>query len=141
MASEIAGADDLPVAIREQLCEFTSDVQPGCMSDGLDLPKGEDGFPEIPDVVKSNCELHVALEALPSLPGSRVPAKTSMSANHSTSGSNWSIHASKSSRFQASAPRLKFPTFSSDIAPEYVAKVLLPMQSRSPRVPLGFSSL
>ena len=52
------------------MCDFTIEDQLGCLSRGLDFSPGEHGFPEVANIVKSNPELHVALEALPGLPGS-----------------------------------------------------------------------
>jgi hypothetical protein len=56
MAAEIADPDDLAAVIADQLCEFTGEVQPGRLSRGLHFSHGEHGFPEVMDVVKSDCD-------------------------------------------------------------------------------------
>ena len=79
-----------------------------------------------------NGDPHVALEALPGLPDSGTPAIDLHEREPFDLGSYCSIHASKSSRSQATTPRLKTSTFSSDIAPAVsLGGVLLSMQSGS----------
>jgi hypothetical protein len=74
MASEIAATDDLAAAIREQLCEFAGEVQPGRSSRGLYFSQREHGFPEVTNVVKPSGELLHALQGLSGLPGSAMTA-------------------------------------------------------------------
>jgi hypothetical protein len=74
MAAERPDIDDLAATISDQLRVLISEVQPGCLSRALHLTQGEHGFPEVTNIVKSSPDLHGALEALPSLPGSGMPA-------------------------------------------------------------------
>src|SRR4029079_11233683 len=49
--------------------------QPRSAPGDLYLPQGEDGFPEVTNIVESNPGPRVALEGLPGLPGTPAPAK------------------------------------------------------------------
>src|SRR4029079_4195410 len=49
--------------------------QPRSAPGDLYLPQGEDGFPEVTNIVESNPGPRVALEGLPGLPGTPPPAK------------------------------------------------------------------
>jgi hypothetical protein len=68
VAREIVENDDLPAAKCGQLCDFTAGVQPGCPSHPGHLPQREHGFSGVTNIIESHSQLHVPLEALPSLP-------------------------------------------------------------------------
>ena len=117
MAAEIPDIDELAAAIRDQLRELISEAPTGLSVPCPPFPPGR-----ARDSPRSRISSNRALICMVPLRLSQAfrapacPRYTSTSVDHSTSGSNWSIHASKSSRFQASTRRLKLSTFSSDIA-------------------------
>ncbi len=116
MAAETPHIDDLAATISDQLRVLTSEVQPGCLSRALHFPQGEHGFPEVTNIVKSSPDLHGALEALPSLPGSGMPAIYLKKCEPFDLGVELVDPRVKVVLFQASMLRLKLSTFSSDIA-------------------------
>ena len=54
VAAKVAHTDDLAVTKREELCEFTADVQPGRPPGPGDLTEGEHRFAQVTNVVESN---------------------------------------------------------------------------------------